>query len=245
MDNLYDAHPITLIVVTAAILVTPIYLFWALTFSGKPTAAAIRLSVAWLVLGALMTWVCLAGVPDGLGAPGQLVVPTLWFVPSLLLVLTPAGRTLAAGLDQRWLVGLQIWRVIGGVFLIEMARGNLAGAFAYPAGIGDVLVGIVALGVLVRYRKAERIPRGAILVVAALGLADFATAFFFGFTTAPEPIQLFGADAPHHVTQYPTGLIPFLLVPYAIFFHTLSLLALRAERPAPGSAEVAERAVQG
>jgi hypothetical protein len=40
--------------------------------------------------------------------------------------------------------------VIGAVFLLEMARGNLPGIFADPAGVGDVLVALVALVVLIR-----------------------------------------------------------------------------------------------
>jgi len=65
---------------------------------------------------------------------------------------------LSQELSQKWLVGLQLFRVIGGVFLIEMVRGNIPGIFSYPAGIGDILVGVAALAVLLAYRKREHIP---------------------------------------------------------------------------------------
>ncbi len=72
-----------------------------------------------------------------------------------------------------------------------MIRGHLPGIFAYPAGLGDILVGLVALGVLLAYRKSERIPKAGIFLVIGLGIADFLSAFFFGFTSSEGPLQLF------------------------------------------------------
>ena len=129
---------------------------------------------------------------------------------------------LAERLSSHWLIGLQLWRAIGAVFLIEMARGNLPGIFAYPAGVGDVLVAVVALLVLVRFKDFKQIPAGAIHLVGVLGVLDFLSAFFFGFTSSDTPIQLFSHDNPNQVILFPTGLIPLFLVPYAIFFHMLA-----------------------
>ena len=125
-------------------------------------------------------------------------------------------------LSQKWLIGLQLFRVIGGVFLIEMAMGNIPGIFAYPAGVGDIAVALVALAVLLRFRGTERIPGGAVFLVIGLGVLDFLSAFFFGFTSSETPVQLFFPDVPNAVVVFPTGMIPLFLVPYAIFFHTLS-----------------------
>ncbi len=44
----------------------------------------------------------------------------------------------------RWLIAVQVFRVVGVLFLVELQRGNLPAAFAIPAGIGDILVGITA-----------------------------------------------------------------------------------------------------
>jgi hypothetical protein len=127
-------------------------------------------------------------------------------------------------LSQKWIVGPQLFRVIGGLFLIEMLRANIPGIFAYPAGIGDILVGMVAFGVLLAYKKEGRIAGTWILVVVTLGITDFVSAFFFGFTSTPGPLQLFFPDNPNRLMVFPTGMIPLFLVPYAIFFHVLSLL---------------------
>jgi hypothetical protein len=53
-------------------------------------------------------------------------------------------RTLALRLDLRLLTAMQAWRVIGAMFLVLMSFGLLPGTFAWPAGLGDLLVGAYA-----------------------------------------------------------------------------------------------------
>jgi hypothetical protein len=170
-----------------------------------------------------MFWICINDVPRRLGLPGNLIVPAAWILPSLVLF---TGRKwfLSEPLSQKWLIGLQLFRAIGAVFLVEMARKNLPGIFAYPAGMGDVLVAVAALTVLVRFGSKGNIPATAIWLVIILGVADFLSAFFFGFTSSETPLQLFHPSVPNNVIVFPTGMIPLFLVPYAIFFHTLSAL---------------------
>jgi hypothetical protein len=43
-----------------------------------------------------------------------------------------------------WLVALQVYRVLGAVLLVNWARGAAPGIFALPAGIGDVITGLLA-----------------------------------------------------------------------------------------------------
>jgi hypothetical protein len=154
---------------------------------------------------------------------GNLIVPLAWILPSLILYWRRSWF-LSQELSQKWLVGLQLFRVIGGVFLIEMVRGHITGVFAYPAGIGDIVVGLAALGILLAYKKSEHIPGAFIIFVIALGVADFLSAFFFALTSTQGPFQLFFPAIPNRLIIFPTGMIPLFLVPYAIFFHVLSLL---------------------
>ena len=117
-----------------------------------------------------------------------------------------------------------------------MSRGYVPSIFAWPAGLGDVLAALVALVVLVVHRRTSSIPRAAIALVAAVGIADFLSAFFFGFTSSDGPQNLFPQDRPSQLIAFPTGMIPMFLVPYAIFFHTLSLASLsRRSTSAPAS----------
>lgn len=226
MYALTDASPITIVVVVAAFLVTPFYALATYTFSGASRRKGLRIGAAWLVLGAFMFWVCLADIPRRLGLAGNLIVPVMWIAPSLILVVRREWFV-ERWLCQKWLIGLQLWRAIGGVFLIEMGRGNIPGIFAYPAGLGDLAVAAIAAAVLILYWNVQPFPAGAVYLVIAAGVLDFLSAFLFGFGSSETPIQIFFPDVPNNVIVFPTGLIPLFLVPYAIFFHTLSWLSYR------------------
>jgi hypothetical protein len=221
--RIMDAHALTVVVIIGTIMVTPIYAFGTYIFSRASRRKGMQIGIAFLIFGSLMFWVCLSDIPKRLGLIGNLIVPLAWFLPSFILYLW-RDWFLSRRLSQRWLIGLQLFRVIGGVFLVEMALGNIPGIFAYPAGIGDILVALVALTVLFRYNEAEHIPGSAVFVVLSVGILDFISAFFFGFTSSETPLQLFFPTVPNHVVVFPTGMIPLFLVPYAIFFHTLSAL---------------------
>ncbi len=226
MYTVSDAHPLSVVVVMAAFLVTPIWALATYTFSGASKRKGLRIGAAWLALGAFMFWVCIAGVPRRLGLPGNLIVPLMWVTPSLVLFIW-RDWFVDRWLCQKWLIGLQLWRAIGGVFLIEMARGKIPGVFAYPAGIGDLTVALVAALVLLKYWNAERIPGRAVALVIVLGVADFISAFVFGFGSSETPLQIFFPEVRNDVIAFPTGMIPLFLVPYAIFFHLLSALSYR------------------
>ena len=221
-----NASPTTVVVIMAAFLVTPIYVLATYTFSGASKRKGWRIGAAWLALGALMFWVCIADVPRRLGLVGNLIVPVMWITPSLILLVWREWFV-DRWLCQKWLIGLQLFRAIGGVFLIEMARGNIPGIFAYPAGLGDLSVAAIATVVLIRYWNTKPFPAGAVYLVIAAGVLDFLSAFLFGFGSSETPVQIFFPEVPNNVIIFPTGLIPLFLVPYAIFFHTLSWLSYR------------------
>jgi hypothetical protein len=144
----------------------------------------------------------------------KLLIPILYWQRSWFL---------SQELSQKWLVGLQLFRIIGGVFLVEMVRGHIPVVFAYPAGIGDMVVGLAALGILLAHKKSGHMPGAFIILVIALGVTDFLSACFFALTSTQGPFQLFFPAIPNRLIIFPTGMIPLFLVPYAIFFHVLSL----------------------
>ena len=103
--------------------------------------------------------------------------------------------------------------------------------FAQPAGWGDLVAGLVSLAVLLRYPSGQ-VPARAVWRVAIVGLADFASAFFFGFTSSASPVQRFSFENPNRVLEYPLGFVPVFLVPYAIIAHILSLRQMVRDRRA-------------
>ena len=216
MIEVMQAHWTTVLIIVFALLITPFYWFLVL-----PKRKAVMMAWITAIIAALMTTVNLFNIEDKLGRFGGLLILSMWVIPSLIIWI---NRDWFKGLDQRPIVGLQIFRLIGGVFIIEMFRGNIPGSFAWPAGVGDIIVGLFALFVFLAYKT---IPKKALVILIALGLLDFVSAFFFGFTSAEGPAQLFAKGFDNQLTLFPTGLIPLYLVPYAIAFHIISLINLK------------------
>jgi hypothetical protein len=49
-----------------------------------------------------------------------------------------------------------------------MMRGNMPAAFAYPAGIGDIIVGLLALYLIVTSWNKNSLPRRGVIWLAVL-----------------------------------------------------------------------------
>jgi hypothetical protein len=214
--TIMPAHWLTVLVIAFTVLITPFYWFHAL-----PRSKAIVLAWITAVAAAVLATVTLFDVPGRLGPLGGALIGLMWIVPPAIAW---AKRGWFGELDQKPLVALQIFRVIGGLFIVEMVRGHIPGSFALPAGIGDLVVGLLALALVLAFK---RVPRWGVVSVLVLGVLDFISAFFFGFTSFEGPAQLFAVGFENRANLFPTGLIPIFLVPYAITFHVLSFATLR------------------
>jgi hypothetical protein len=139
-------------------------------------------------------------------------------------------------IPSSWLVGLQVYRVFGGIFLVAWSRGGISGTFALPAGSGDVLVGLLALPAAYLLWAGAPGARSGAIAWNVLGLADFAIAIGIGILSAPGPLQLIVPDRPNaQLGSFPTVMIPAFAVPSSILLHALSLRQLR--RMAHGTAD--------
>jgi hypothetical protein len=160
------------------------------------------------------------------------LVPLAIFLPvivgaPILLRSKRIGEVLDA-MPASWLVGLQVYRILGGIFLVGWARGVIPGLFALPAGIGDVTTGLLALPVAysLASRNGDAVRSG--IAWNIFGLVDFTIAVGIGLATAPGPLQLIVPSIPNTgVGLYPTVLIPAFAVPSSILLHVLSLRQLR------------------
>ena len=169
-------------------------------------------------------------------------LPIAIFLP-LILALPPLlwSRSIGALLDAMppsWLIALQVYRVLGGIFLVNWLNGSVAGVFAWPAGIGDMATGIMALPAALAVVSGTASGRRTGLWWNAFGLLDFAVAITMGFLTSPGAFQQFGFDIPiSQAGTYPTVLIPIFAVPSSILLHALSIRQLRraADPSAPRS----------
>lgn len=228
--NGYDYSWVTEGIVVATWALPPWFAFIMMRESGRSRKAAWSL-FAVLAAWAVFAWMRVRGnLFVGEGVLAQLT-PVLVLGLGLLATVVFAKRIVGTGLSQHWLIGLQLFRAIGLVFVLEWSRGNLPGIFAHPAGWGDLATALVALTVLIVYRK-RTIPAGAVYAVAGVGIADAISAMTFGFLSSPTDLQLFAFDRPNQVIAYPTGLIPMFLIILAVLFHVLSLAELRRAKRA-------------
>ncbi len=186
----------------------------------------------WLALAiwALAVWSAgAAGVfaPAPAGPPlallAALILPVVLFAAGWWA--SAALRAWALGLDLRLLTALQGWRVIGASFLFLYAHGSLPGIFAWPAGLGDLLVGLAAPFVLlaVIHKTAGWQSRVRWLNIA--GLIDFAGAFATGLLASASSFGILaGSVTTEILAEPPLIMIPGFAVPLFIILHVISLL---------------------
>jgi hypothetical protein len=132
---------------------------------------------------------------------------------------SPSVRASLLGMPMPFLIGLNVWRVAGGFFLLLAAEGRLAGPFPTSAGWGDVITGVLALPVAWLALRGQGRP----LVWAwnAFGMLDLVAALAFGIISANgSPLQIIHAGEGSEAVQVlPWSLIPTVLVPIYLIVH--------------------------
>jgi hypothetical protein len=130
---------------------------WLKSAGRSNRTVAVRLSAAILVGWFLLALALALGgfyqvAPDG--------VPTIQyglFIPILigawLIWRSSAVGQIIDAVPQPWIVGVQLYRALGVIFPILYVADKLSGLFAWPAGIGDVVVGLSAPLVALAYAR--------------------------------------------------------------------------------------------
>jgi hypothetical protein len=156
--------------------------------------------------------------PDSLRVPVTLLTT---LAAGYLLLLSRTFRAIVSGIPQQWLIGIQASRILGGVFLVRYFQGGLSGGFAIPAGVGDVLTGLLAP--VVAYWWVVRKPYARPVAIAwnLFGMADMVNAVVLGAIT--------GGGGGGIV--FPTVLVPTYAVPRAFLVHSYSLMGLLRKTP--------------
>lgn len=203
---------------------------WTAAERGRVLTVAALTLIVWFAATALLAWH--GAYEGGLGR-----IPTIQFgilVPILigaaLIWRSPAAGRILDAVPQQWLVGVQFYRVIGAIFVVLYAAGSLPGAFALPAGLGDLAVGLLALIVAWSYARAPSQSAGLVRWWNSFGLGDLVVALATGFMTAPSPFQLLALDAPNTmIDAFPLVLIPVFVVPLSAILHIASLTKLHRD----------------
>ncbi len=133
-------------------------------------------------------------------------------------------------IPQHWLIGIQAFRLTGGMIFVLYMRGLLPAEFGIPAGLGDLFVGATAIPVAYFYYKKKPWSRKLAIWWNYVGIADFVLAVPLGILTSPSPIQQLALDNPNFLTTtYPVVLFPAFSVPIGILLHLYSLALLKQE----------------
>jgi len=176
----------------------------------------------WIIGSAVVAAAWLAGL-FLLGAAGNDVLPPripialgATLLVGYLLLLSPTFRRIIAAVPQHWLIGIQVFRVLGAVWLVRYFAGGLPGLFALPAGIGDVATGVLAPFVAYAWYGGKPYARSAAIMWNLFGIADLVNAVVLGTLTNG------GAGG----ILFPLVLIPAYGVPRSLLIHSYSLVGL-------------------
>lgn len=134
--------------------------------------------------------------------------------------------------DIRILTALQLWRIIGFVFLALYSLKKLPALFAWPAGAGDVITGIAAAYVIARMdRDPEYVLGDGYLWFHAFGLLDFVVALgTAGLASGAFPGLIPTGFTSASMDVWPLNLFPSFIVPGFIILQLAARLKVREMR---------------
>ncbi|HAT36293.1 MAG TPA: hypothetical protein DCS82_11290 [Rhodospirillaceae bacterium] len=141
-----------------------------------------------------------------------------------------AFRESALALDLKFLTAIQAWRLVGVMFLVLYSFDMLPGSFAWPAGVGDIIVGLYAPFVVVAIANNSANWHRQAVILNILGLLDFVGAIGGGVLSGGTPAGILtapGAVTSDIMQTLPLALIPTFFVPFWIILHIISLIKLR------------------
>jgi hypothetical protein len=125
------------------------------------------------------------------------------------------------------LIAVNAWRILGIVFLWGMTQELLDPAFAIPAGIGDILIGVTAIPFAIFLWKGYSWSKYAVVVWSVLGIADLVNAATLGVITNTDL-------STSTMATFPWILVPTVAVPLALALHGITLYRLRNWVPIQG-----------
>jgi hypothetical protein len=193
-----------------------------------------------IIVGVLVLWFVVVVLLGAAGAiarpPGTPPFPILIAVTAPVLVFLgaywgwPAFRANVLSLDLPLATSIQAWRAAGLGFLALYAYGVLPGAFAWPAGLGDIAIGVTAPWVA---RALVRRPGFAIgrvfRVWNLLGILDLIVAVSVGGLSSALASGAAGEVTTGPMARLPLLLIPAYLVPLFVMLHLAALFQARRQ----------------
>lgn len=191
---------------------------------GEDVPARVRIATGlalWFVIVTIMGGTEVLHYQHGLGVPGlglAILLPIA--VLSVSVLRSPSLLQALRSIPLSMLVGVNVIRTFGVMFVILYGMGRLPAPFAPVAGWGDILVGLTAVPVAwLAYKKGAG-AHSTVLIWNTVGLLDLIAAVALGVTSSPGPLRLIFAEPGAGImTTLPWLLIPGFLVPLLASTH--------------------------
>lgn len=196
----------------------------------------------------LALWLALVFLLGAGGAfvrpPGTLPLPILVGVLTPIIVFLAAYRIsgtfrdFVLTVDLRLATGIQAWRFAGLGFLALYAHGVLPGLFAWPAGLGDIAIGVTAPWMVLALIRRPGFAAGKLFVIwNLLGILDLVVAVGTGAISSRLALGAAGEATIFPMAQLPLVLIPAYLVPFFIMLHLTAIFQARGQAASGHSGE--------
>lgn len=178
-----------------------------------------------LVLGARGAF---ARPPDTPPLPILLGATVPLVVFAALYLASSAFRSLVLAADVRLLAAIHGWRAGGLAFIALYAHGVLPGLFAWPAGLGDIAIGVSAPWMaLALVRRPGFATSRTFAAWNVLGILDLVVAVGTGVLSSGLLAGLAGSVTTAPMARLPLVLIPAYLVPVFVMLHVAALSQAR------------------
>jgi hypothetical protein len=141
---------------------------------------------------------------------------------------SPRFRDFVLGLDIQLATAVQAWRFAGFGFIALQTYHVLPGVFTWPAGLGDMAIGLSAPFVALALNRNPRVAASRRFVIwNLLGLLDFVVAVSIGTLVASQVIGVADGTTTVPMSLLPLLLIPAFLVPCFAMLHITALIQAR------------------
>ncbi len=145
---------------------------------------------------------------------------------AMILGWQPLQRALAA-LPLHWLMAIQLYRVVGIVFLFGWLAGELPTALGPVTALYDVFIGLTAPLIAFAYVRYGAVRLAQLWNI--IGILDFVYAITIGVLAAPHALRLLTLTPDTSALGLlPLALITLWAVPLSVFLHVACLVRLSA-----------------
>lgn len=189
-----------------------------------------NLIVVWFIVVLFFNYVIIQDNPKpGLFAIILLLLLIIPIVSYIFLNHIGITKPIIDGNQSSTFIQFQVFRVVGGFFILAFLFGQLSGYFAIPAGLGDIITGIFAIFFGKVIHKSDNNYKQWGYLWNSIGILDLLVAITMGIVTNPGPFQISSLTNAQVTPIYllPLLIIPSFIVPLALILHLISLQKLR------------------